>query len=831
MKKILSLAALLLGILSIASAAPARPGTFKYTQPDGTVIVLERHGDEYMHWTTNQAGVIVEKGADGFYRPASGSPKPSRLATASKRQPGRRAYFYDTPPETNFGDRKILAILINFSDSTFVLNSPRQRFDNMLNQQGYSDNGAYGSVRDYYVENSMNQYRPSFDVYGPVTLSHSSGYYDNRGGSVQEALIEACQLLDGDVDFSQYDTDKDGYIDMILLYYAGHNEAEGGSEESIWPHQSSGYGTFDGVNIHKYFCTSELRGGYGQEMCGIGTTCHEFAHSLGLPDMYDTDYEKNGQAAFTTSSYDIMASGNYNDNGRCPPYFNAVERNILGWMDEPELIESSGPIVLPSVRQNVAYRSETKTVGEYFVYECRDNYGWDSAIPNWGMLVYQVDKSDRIIGQGYTANYLWNETNSINAYGDHPCFRLVSPSGTYDSQPYLWEKLRSLPFPGTGNATVYHPSDWDGKQTGLTLNNIAFDGSQSSFNASIPAVRWVMGRVTDAYDNPVAGAQVVLSKAAYQFASAPALLPDDEVTTTDVNGEYEFTISVSSSQQRIVTVRKDGYVQVSENVLVSEKYNHLDVTLFEPGGTGPLSVINKYDSGQSMYYARLGNGTTSGAGCVYTADEIASMGLAGQQLTSIRFVGGATVYNKCYVFANIGTERIFIKEVNNYTPQHLVDVNVSEFGMVIPEGKDVYFGFGFTGLNTSEFHFGVTGPMPSSDGGNIRFLDFLNSTDWSFASFDIGYLNFMVSASLMATVSESLAAYGFSYIKIQDNQVPTVIPAGDKTVKSEAWYLNGASVSAPSAITSLPAGSYTYKVLLTFYDGTTEEVFYDFQVE
>lgn len=66
---------------------------------------------------------------------------------------------------------------------------------------------------------------PDFDIYGPVTLSKNMSYYggnDIYGNdkNPEKMIIEACQLLDDEVDFAQYDNDGDGYIDNIYVFYA-----------------------------------------------------------------------------------------------------------------------------------------------------------------------------------------------------------------------------------------------------------------------------------------------------------------------------------------------------------------------------------------------------------------------------------------------------------------------------------------------------------------------------------------------------------------------------------------------------------------------------------
>lgn len=78
--------------------------------------------------------------------------------------------------------------------------------------QYYSDTyhiRSTGSARQYFVDQSMGQYQPQFDVVGPYTLSHEQAYYgsNNSKGNdmrVNEMLIEACQAADEDgVDLQQ----------------------------------------------------------------------------------------------------------------------------------------------------------------------------------------------------------------------------------------------------------------------------------------------------------------------------------------------------------------------------------------------------------------------------------------------------------------------------------------------------------------------------------------------------------------------------------------------------------------------------------------------------
>lgn len=508
MKRLILSILVALCYFAAADAVPAYRGRIFYTQPDGSTIVLRQNGDEFCHWLTNEDGEVVEKGDDGFYRVVDRSRVKARFAAgrlrrsaanATRRGPAKAAVAS--------GTKHFLVILVQFSDVKFNFDSDadtQQAFYNLLNQQGYSTNGGHGSARDFYYDNSHGYFEPIFDVYGPVTLGNTQAYYggnDSNGNDLRPevAVKEGCQALDGQIDFASYDNDTDGEVDLVFMYYAGNGEADSDVENSIWPHQweltSGGVSlTLDGKKIDKYACTNEIIG-YGSlagSMCGIGTACHEFGHAMGLPDFYDTDYDNYNGEAGGLYEYSLMCSGSYNDNGRRPPYFNMEEKIMLGWLDESSIAEitSSGNYSLTSVSNDVAYKSPTDMDGEYFVYECRSKTGWDSSIPEAGMIVYHVDKSSRMVqikGRQKSAHDLWSnwtDYNSINENGSHPCFYVV-PAGAQTNLNYTGSKFA---FPGSAKKYSFTGTSWNGTESDVKLSNISYSSNTVSFYAEVPSV-------------------------------------------------------------------------------------------------------------------------------------------------------------------------------------------------------------------------------------------------------------------------------------------------------------------------------------------------------
>ena len=221
-------------------------------------------------------------------------------------------------------------------------------------------------------------------------------------------VMEACKLADEKIDFKKYDQDGDGEVDNVFVFFAGLDEASGAEEDHIWSHawfimDGAGEDLFlDGVRINRYACAAELEGNtYDKSyMTAIGTFCHEYSHTLGLPDFYDTDYPEGGFAAALWLCTSLMDGGNYNNNGNTPPYFNAIEREILE-LSQPVVISEPGTYEMLPINKGTYYRINTTTENEYFLLEYRDNSLWDKYIGGSGVLVYHIDKSTKDAGYSF----------------------------------------------------------------------------------------------------------------------------------------------------------------------------------------------------------------------------------------------------------------------------------------------------------------------------------------------------------------------------------------------------------------------------------------------
>ena len=210
--------------------------------------------------------------------------------------------------------------------------------------------------------------------------------------------------------------------------------------------------------------------------------------------------------------FSTMDSGSYNNDGRTPPYFTIEERILLGWIDESAFREfsASGDYTIPSVNNNIAYRTPTDKDGEYFVYECRGSNGWDAGLNGHGLVVTHVDKSSRSVSVlnssgnsvNQTASSLWTnweQYNSINENGSHPCCYVVPAADQsnllyghiwYSTGGYYYfdsTKANKIPFPGDNKVKTYTARSWNGEDSEIQLSNIAYSGNQVTLYATVPS--------------------------------------------------------------------------------------------------------------------------------------------------------------------------------------------------------------------------------------------------------------------------------------------------------------------------------------------------------
>ena len=535
MRKLLLLSVALLLCVCRMTAVPSHPGTVTVQQPDGSTLTLRLLGDEWLHFNTTADGYTVVKDSRGYYVYAE--LQNGRLCAtaqvahdATGRSAAEQAYLvgkrkYQAPAMTeqnarlrqemqqrqrktlvsrraaqyDYNNFRGLIILIEYNDKSFSREDYADIIEGMVNEENYTGytgkNGHFesytGSVRDYFTDNSNGKFQPEFDVVGPYTVDYSQ-YYVNATANANEIINSVLDIADPDVDYSQYDGDGDGVVDLVFFIVAGNGANYGGNDGRLWwPHRSIVYNPYatdwsdwavvkDGVMLLDYASSVELAGYTTWPMTvkidGIGTICHEFSHVLGLPDFYDTDYEGSGGESVSPGHWSVMAGGSYSNDSRTPVGYSLYERYAVGFSEEPPVIDAEGSYTLDALYINQeGFRINSSVDNEFFLLENRQRtaFKWDAYLPGSGLLVHRVDQTNMDV---------WT-SNTINNNPARNYYEVVRAGGMNHAE------TEYDVFPGTANVTELHnttsPANlktWAGHSTKWGLQNIARNDGVITFD-------------------------------------------------------------------------------------------------------------------------------------------------------------------------------------------------------------------------------------------------------------------------------------------------------------------------------------------------------------
>jgi len=362
---------------------------------------------------------------------------------ASGRDGVKRVGSQSAAPLKSSGVQRVPVVLVNFKDVKFSaapdsasVNEFYQKFCNgTMDGKRYTGHGSYGSIRDYFVAQSDSVFFPLFDVIGPVTLDSVVSYYGknnpgrdtNYGKFTSESLKKAMTSFS---DWSKFDNDDNGTIDIVFFIYAGFGESNTRNKhpELIWPKETTSSTIIDDWVFATSGVTCEARPKWNENYTeivdtitdGVGVFIHELSHALGLPDFYDTNYK-----AFGMDIWSVMDYGEYGvDSGRTPGNYTAYERDFMGWRQLKTLTEPCIVTIPCFADGGTGYKIvNDANPNEFYVIENRQPKGWDSRIGKYGhgLQVTHVDYySDK-----------WNG-NSVNTDAKHQCMTIIAANNNYN---------------------------------------------------------------------------------------------------------------------------------------------------------------------------------------------------------------------------------------------------------------------------------------------------------------------------------------------------------------------------------------------------------------
>ncbi len=257
-----------------------------------------------------------------------------------------------------------------------------------------------GIVNQYYQEASYGTVSLQVDVYGWYRLPNSEAYYgrdclaiddaDCSGSDTAWWVARDVVQLANNVNFANYD--------YYVFVHSGYGQESSGVKNDVWSVTFLGgvqvYA--GGKYIDKFSVDPELE---AKGATPIGVYAHEFAHQLGLPDLYNT---QNGQTVM--GPWTLMDAGLWNGNppGSSPAHFDSWSKTQLGWITGSMLAVANSatvsnytidPTEVASSNIHAVQVPLPQSPSKYYLVEVRQKIGFDSALPSVGVLILYVDES------------------------------------------------------------------------------------------------------------------------------------------------------------------------------------------------------------------------------------------------------------------------------------------------------------------------------------------------------------------------------------------------------------------------------------------------------
>jgi M6 family metalloprotease-like protein len=267
----------------------------------------------------------------------------------------------------------------------------------------------FGTVPAYYHEASFGKLTIEGDVYGWYKLPHPESYYGRDCHAINDAdctginqswkiANDTIPLVEKDVNFTNYD--------YYVFLHAGAGQETSLKNDDIW---SVTY--FDQSlktptrTLTRFNIVPELE---AQPNVPNGVWCVEFAHNLGVPDLYDTTNGPNNGKPIL-GPWELMDKGSWNGDppGSLPAHMTAWAKIRLGWIGGPMLLTAhpgrTTTMVDPTeIASNQVHAikipiGENQSSSQYYLVEVRKQIGFDAALPASGVLITAVNET-RAVG-------------------------------------------------------------------------------------------------------------------------------------------------------------------------------------------------------------------------------------------------------------------------------------------------------------------------------------------------------------------------------------------------------------------------------------------------
>lgn len=593
-------------------AAPADMEIGQYKQPSGQQFEAQIVGDEFLNYViANKTGDLINVGEDGYWY-YSLLNEETKTTTPSKSK-----YLIDKPPADSLtvkdidklkGDellqraarmpkatskwdknQHVLVVLVEFND--MELSYSEADWEKRI----FSQTGK--SLATFYQEvtNDKITIVPAKESYGKqdgivrVKVDQGHPNASSNFSKIRPSLKAALESIQGLVDLSEYDTNKNGLIEQnelhIVSIFAGYEATSINFSPNIWAHKGSfqgrevGYPVVDGIKLNNYSMVGERMVQKNTDpakqyeyQAELGMIAHEFGHDLGLPDLYNLErnvFEMDGKYVSVSDGdglgrYSVMAKGAWTylkgeNGGATPSHLDAYCKISLGIID-PTIVEKTEAVTVAHISQpdfNI-FRVNTANPNEYFLVENRQLSGYDAALKT---VSYSLEHGyKQIVASGGIAIYHVNE-NYKNNYS--PNEQLVTLKEA-DEGILGYSKLNQLRYYVTNNYDGFYYNGMGGhgkeQQTALTKtttpSTMISDGSFPALDIFVNSESGPTMNVTfKGKAIEVTGVRIDPETATIMTGTKKQLTAKIEPENADNK-----TVSWSSSNEAVATVSSTGVV-------------------------------------------------------------------------------------------------------------------------------------------------------------------------------------------------------------------------------------------------------------------------------
>ena len=299
-------------------------------------------------------------------------------------------------------------------------------------------NESGGTLDDGIISVTLDKNHPNTDV----------DDFFNFESNVYPDLKAALEAVDDNMDFSNYDSDANGFItpDELLLTFivAGFEDSYEGAHvtNGIWAHQyctnTADTPTLDGVSLMgcsnkgNFAVFGELHDKEGMDSethdATIGIIAHELGHStFSLPDLYNTEGSNGGIGYFG-----IMGAGSWTKTesdkyfGNTPAHFSAWSKVYMKWFTP--ILESGSVTLSETSSESYNIIKIPLSANHYYLLENRNNSGYDRGLYSLagnfdgGMAIWHINQKKLTV-----SNF---EANNINNSVDDPAVQLLEAKKT-----------------------------------------------------------------------------------------------------------------------------------------------------------------------------------------------------------------------------------------------------------------------------------------------------------------------------------------------------------------------------------------------------------------